>query len=76
MSLIAKPELQPPSFLFSSCLYLHLYMRMTCWALRLARGLLLLLSECWEVLASTLEFQMQVGKSFLPMCSLDLKLHS
>lgn len=49
---------------------------MTCWALRLARGLLPLLSECWEVSASSLEFQTQGGKCFLQICSLDLKLCS
>lgn len=49
---------------------------MTCWAARLARGLLLLLSECWGVSASSLEFQMQGGKRVLQTCSLDLKLSS
>lgn len=42
--------------------------------MRLARGLLLLLSVCWKVSAPSLELQIQGGKCFLQMV-LDLKLY-
>lgn len=63
-------------FCFVGGFFNKLYIRMTCWVVRLARGLLQLLSVCWRVSASSLEFQMQGGKCFLQMSALDWKLCS